>query len=71
MDRKGPASAFEFYGISEFPDDVFDAHHWDLGYHPTTRRHVRAVLERTFSVVEEKAYVNTNCVFFILKRRGR
>ena len=70
VDRKGLASAFEFYGIGEFPDDAFDVHHWDLGYSPTTRRSVRPIFRRTFLIVEEKAYVNTNCVFFILKKRG-
>jgi len=59
--------AFEI-GIPEFPDDRYDVHHWDLGFWPTTRGRVRNILKKRFTIVEEKAYVDTNCVFFVMKR---
>lgn len=58
---------FEPYAIPRFPDDKVDVHHWDLGFRPTTRRVVRAILRRYFEIVDERAYVNTNCVFFDLR----
>ena len=60
--------AFEYVKIREWPDDRIDVHHWDLGWHPTTRKVVREIFAKHFTVVEEKAYVNTNCVFFILRK---
>jgi len=54
--------------IPSYPDDKFDVHHWDLGVAPTTRRFVRKVLQTQFVIVSEKAYVNTNCVFFVLRK---
>ena len=53
--------------LPTYPDDKFDVHHWDLGIRPTTRRAVRKIFAQQFDVVLEKAYVNTNCVFFALR----
>ena len=53
--------------LPTYPDDKFDVHHWDLGILPTTRRAVRKIFTQQFSLVLEKAYVNTNCVFFALQ----
>jgi len=49
------------------PEDRFDQHHWDLGFLPTTRKAVRAVFTRHFSLIEEAADIYANCVFFILR----
>jgi hypothetical protein len=68
--------AFKRYALSNalaesvipiYPDDTFDVHHWDLGVWPTTRRRVKEVLGGQFAIVSEKVYVNTNCVFFVLR----
>lgn len=60
--------ALEYYVIPKYPDDRLDVHRWDLGCYPTTRRRVRKIFSRHFKIVQEKIYINTNCVFYILKK---
>lgn len=59
---------FKYYVIPKYPDDKFDVHHWDIGFYPTTRRAIRKIFLRYFIIVEEKVYINTNCIFYILKK---
>ena len=62
--------AFEVCRIfPDYPDDKYDAHHWDVGVWPTTRSAIRKIFQDHFTLLEEKAYVNTNCVFYILQKR--
>lgn len=71
VNHKKFCDAFKLYKVPEYPDDKFDVHHWDLGYFPTTRRYVRSIFQQTFVIVEEKTYINTNCVFFTLQKKTK
>lgn len=66
--RSGLKEALAKLEMPSYPDDEFNVHHWDLGIRPTTRKFVRKIFERYFSVLDEKIYLNTNCVFYILKK---
>lgn len=66
--RSGLRNAFKYYAIPEYHDDKFDVHHWDLGFYPTTRKRVRKIFAKHFTIIEEKPYINTNCVVYILKK---
>jgi len=63
-----PGVAIRVPGIPDYADDRFDVHHWDLGYQPTTRRLVREILRKEYSILDEQVYLRTNCVFFTLKK---
>jgi SAM-dependent methyltransferase len=52
------------------PEDRCQEHHWDLGFLPTTRRAVRTVFARHFTLVEETVDLYTNCVFFVARNDG-
>lgn len=65
---KGFREAFEYYKLPEYPDDEFMQHHWDAGTYPTTRKKIRQVVRNHFTIVEETVYLNTNCIFFLLRR---
>jgi SAM-dependent methyltransferase len=65
--RNGMRAALHANRISRYPDDRFDVHHWDLGFEPTTRKFVRGILKELLTLLDEHVYVNTNCVFFILR----
>jgi len=67
--RQGFTKALEKLDVPHYPDDEFVAHQWDLALKPTTRKFVRKIFEEHFSVLEETIYVNTNCVFYALKRK--
>lgn len=62
-------SAFQYFVYPKYPDDNLEVHHWDLGFYPTTIRATRKKFAKYFQVIEEKASVQMNCVFFILKKR--
>jgi len=65
-----PAKAFEVFGcLPPLPDDHFQSHHWDLGYWPTTRREIRKLLRSRMTLVEERAYLDDNCVFYVLRSK--
>lgn len=66
--RSGLRDAFEYYTIPEYPDNKFDVHHWDLDFDLNTRKTVEKIFAKHFTIVEEKTYINTNCVFYILKK---
>ncbi|MBI3637923.1 MAG: methyltransferase domain-containing protein [Candidatus Rokubacteria bacterium] len=69
--REHPRKAFAFYrSFPNYPADRHDVHHWDLGVWPTTRRRVRQVFARFFDVIDERPYLGTNCVFFVLQARS-
>ena len=53
----------------EWPSDKVDVHHWDLSQSGTGREQVKHILSRQLTFMDEKIYINTNCVFFILRRR--
>ena len=53
---------------SDLPDNKLDVHHWDLSQRGAGRRVVREILRKHFRLIMEKAYVNTNCVFYVLER---
>jgi len=61
-------SAFRFFKLPEYPDDRVDVHHWDLGWTATIRGTVRNIFLKHFELIEERTCVNTNCVFFILRK---
>jgi SAM-dependent methyltransferase len=52
----------------DYPDDKYDTHHWDVGVWPTTRSVVRKIFQSHFALLEERGYVNTNCVFYVLQK---
>lgn len=66
--KYGLKEAFRYYVIPEYPDDRVEVHHWDVGCYPTTRRAVREIFSKHFKIVKERRYINTNCIFFILKK---
>lgn len=68
FDGKAPREAFEYYKMPEYPDDDFIQHHWDAGTFPTTRRCIRQVFRKHFTIINEVVYLNTNCIFFLLER---
>jgi len=68
LKKQGLKQSVKLYGIPEYPDNKFNCHHWDLGFYPTTRRIVRNQLKKHFKLIEEKVFINTNCVFFILQK---
>jgi methyltransferase family protein len=65
--RVGIRRALEARTMPAYPDDRFDVHHWDLGVAPTTRSAVRRIFQKQFVIADERAYVNSNCVFFVLR----
>lgn len=68
FEKKGLKKSVKLYGIPEYPDNKFNCHHWDLGFYPTTRSVVRKQLKKHFKLIDEKVFINTNCVFFILQK---
>lgn len=52
----------------QYSDNECNVHHWDLGYWPTRRSRVRELLKKHFDIVEEKTYINTNSVFFTMRK---
>jgi hypothetical protein len=62
-------SAFRFFKLPEYPDDRVNVHHWDLGWTATIRKTVRNIFLKHFELIEERTCVDTNCVFFILRKR--
>jgi SAM-dependent methyltransferase len=65
VSKKRPLFMYPPFGPN-WPDDKFDIHHWDLGYWPTSRSVVRKILQQHYLLCKEKAYINTNVVFYIL-----
>jgi SAM-dependent methyltransferase len=69
VQRSGLRHALAQRTFPVYADDRVDVHHWDLGVAPTTRSVVRRLLADQFLIDEERAFVNTNCVFFVLRAR--
>lgn len=62
--------AFKLDSLPVFPDDKYDVHHWDVGFFPTRASVVRRVMAEHFTLVQEKCYLDTNCVFYLLRKEG-
>jgi septum formation topological specificity factor MinE len=60
--------AFVFTPFKQYPDDRFDVHHWDLGYQPNLQKKLSKIFKKHFLLEEKKIYINTNCIFYILKK---
>jgi SAM-dependent methyltransferase len=54
----------------ELPDDKLDCHHWDLGWSPFIINTLRKSFTKHFIIYEEKRYMNTGAIFFILKKKA-
>lgn len=53
MVRKVTGKKGEIRYIEDYDPDRIDVHHWELGYRPTTRDHVREILLSKFDIVKE------------------
>lgn len=64
------ASAWrDAFNEPKWPSTKYDVHHWDLSRTGTSRRDVRRILSKHATLIEQKVYYDTNCVFFTLERR--
>jgi predicted SAM-dependent methyltransferase len=59
--------ACEYFRVPDQPDEDVNIHHWDAGFHPTTIKEIQNILLKYFNIIEQKIYINTNCVFFVIQ----
>ncbi len=68
--KKKIPSIKDFLSLPNYPDNRLDTHHWDLGWYQTRVSIVREIFLKFFNIIIERKYIDTNCVFWLLKKKN-
>lgn len=62
-----------FIPFSQYEDDEkrLDVHRWDLGCQLNLKKRFRKIVSEYFKVEDEKVYINTNSIFYTLKKTAQ
>lgn len=65
----GWKGATAHYGLPEgLGEEDYAAHHWEVGWGKTTRTVVRRILQDRYDLRLERAYLNSNTIFYVIRR---